>query len=87
MACDKKDGHMIRYLVYHGFFKAKFIQICEHCGEGNSRTHVTNICPAFHNPRVSAWKQHNKLRKTKVKIVDRYKGDLEKAFLDEYFNP
>lgn len=87
MAWDKRDGHMIRYLVNHGFYKARFIPRCEHCGEENSRTHVTNICPAFDNLRTSTWKQLNELRKTKVKIEDRYKGDLEKAFLDAYFKP
>ena len=36
MAWDKRDGHMIRYLVNHGFYKLTFIPICEHCGEANS---------------------------------------------------
>ena len=67
MACDKKDGLMIRYLVNHGFYKQRFITRCENCGEANSRTHVTNICPAFNNLRVSTWKQLNELRKTKTK--------------------
>ena len=43
--------------------------------------------PAFNNLRASAWKKLNELRKTKVKIEDRYKGDLEKAFLDSYIKP
>ena len=53
MVWDKRDRHMIRYLVNHGFYKARFIPICEHCGEENSRTHVTNICPLFDNLRTS----------------------------------
>ena len=68
---------MIRYLVNHRFYKAKFIPICEYFGEANSRIHFTNICPAFDNLRIKAWKQLNELRKTKVKRQDRYKGDLE----------
>ena len=58
---------MIRYLVHHGFYKARFLPICEHCGEENSHTHVKNLSPAFDNLRVSALKQLNELRKTKVK--------------------
>ena len=50
MAWDKIDGHMIRYLVNHGFYKARFIPICENCGEANCR--VTNIFPVFHNLRT-----------------------------------
>ena len=69
---------MIRYLINHGFYKARIIPICEHCGEANSctRTHVTNICPAFDNLRINVWKQLNEMRKTKVKIEDRSKVDL-----------
>ena len=74
-------------MVNHGFYKPRFIPICEHCEATNSRLHVTNIWPAFYNLRANAWKQLNELRKTKVKIEDRYKGDLEKAFLDAYFKP
>ena len=64
MPWDKRDGHMIRYLVYHGFYKARFMPICKDCGEANSGTHVTKICPAFDNLRANAWKQLNELRKT-----------------------
>ena len=87
MAWDKRDGHMIRYLVNHGFFKARIIPVCKHCGEANSRTHVTNTCPAFDDLRARAWKKLNELRRPIIKVEDRYDGDLEKAFLDAYFKP
>jgi len=32
MALDKRGGHMIRYLVNHGFYKARIIPTCKHCG-------------------------------------------------------
>jgi len=32
MAWDKRDGGMIRYLVNHGFYKARIIPTCKHCG-------------------------------------------------------
>ena len=78
---------MIRYLVNHGFYKVRFMRICKLCGEANSRTHVTNICPAFNNLRVNAWKQFNELRKTRVKMEERYKGDLEKEMHTSSPNP
>ena len=56
IAWDKRDWHMIRYLVDHGFYKARFIPISEYCGEANSLTHVTNICPAF----IIWWQVHGK---------------------------
>ena len=87
MAWDKRDGHMIRYLVNHGFFKERYLPICKNCGEANSRKHVTNYCPAFDEIRVSTWKELDELRKTRVKTKDIYKEDLEKAFLDIYFKP
>ncbi len=87
MAWGTRDGHMIRYLVNHGFYKARFIPTCKHCGEANSRTHVTNSCPAFNRLRTSAWKELDELRKTRVKMKDKYQGNLEKAFLDVFFKP
>ena len=87
MSWDKRDGHMIRYLVNHGFYKARIIPTCKHCGEANSRTHVTNICPAFDRHRTNAWKELDELRKTRVKMKDKYQGDLEKALLDVFFKP
>src|SRR5690606_24931145 len=33
MAWDKRDGHLIRYLVNHGFYKARFLPECKFCGE------------------------------------------------------
>ena len=58
-----------------------------HCGEANSRTHVTNACPAFDDLRKGAWKKLNGVTKPVIKFEDRYSGDLEKAFLDAYFKP
>ena len=87
MAWDKRDGHMIRYLVNFGFYRSRIIPLCMHCGEANSRAHVTNICPAFDGLRESAWKKLNELTKPIIKVEDRYNGDLEKAFLDAYFKP
>lgn len=87
MAWDKRDGHMIRYLVNHGFYKARFIPLCKHCGEANSRKHVTNECPAFDDLRERAWDELDELRKTRVKMKIQFEGDLEKAFLDAYFKP
>jgi hypothetical protein len=87
MAWDKRDGHMIRYLVNHGFYKARFMPTCKHCGEANSRTHVTNNCPAFDDLRARAWKELDELRKPKVKMRIKFNEDLEKAFLDVYFKP
>ena len=55
MAWDKRDGHMIRYLVNHGFYKARFEPICRYCGDDNSRTHVTNVCPEFEKLRRDTW--------------------------------
>jgi len=78
---------MIRYLVNHGFFKARYLPTCKHCGEANSKKHFTNYCPVFDEIRASAWKELDELRKTRVKLKDIYKEDLEKAFLDIYFKP
>jgi hypothetical protein len=87
MAWDKRDGHMIRYLVNHGFFKARFIMTCKYCGEANSRTHVTNNCPAFDKLRARTWNDLDEIKKGRIKEEIRYKGDLEKALLDVYFKP
>jgi hypothetical protein len=48
---------MIRYLVNHGFYKARIILTCKHCGEPNSRTYVTNNLPKFDELRERAWKE------------------------------
>ena len=87
MEWDKKDGHMIRYLVNHSIYKARFMPICKHCGEANTRTYVTNISHAFDNLRANDWKQLNELRKTRVRMEERNEGGLEKAFLDALFKP
>ena len=81
-AWDKRDYYLIRYLVNHGFFKERFIPLCEHCGEENSRKHVTNDCPAFESVRAWTW---GKLQERRT--LSKYKGDLEYAILDVYFNP
>jgi hypothetical protein len=78
---------MIRYLVIHGFFKARFITTCKYCGEANSRIHVTNNCPAFDKMRARTWNDLGKIKKGRIKEEDRYKGDLEKALLDVYSKP
>jgi len=54
MAWDKRDGHMIRYLINDDFYKARIIPTCKHCREPNSRTHVTNNCPKFDRLRERA---------------------------------
>ena len=43
MAWDKRDGHMIRYLVNFGFYKERIMRKCVLCGEANSRTHFNII--------------------------------------------
>ena len=37
-------------------------------------------CHAFDNLRANAWKQFNELGKTRVKMEERYKGDLKDIF-------
>ena len=86
MAWDKRDGHMIRYLVNHGFYKARIIPTFKHCGP-NIRTHVTNNCPKFDELRERAWKEHDELKITRVKMKVKFNEDLEKGFLDAYFKP
>ncbi len=85
MAWDKRDSHMIRYLVNHGFYKHRFRPKCEYCGEDNSRGHVTNKCPEFTELRNRTWKEIGKIRMTNLEME--YNGDLEKALLDVYFKP
>jgi hypothetical protein len=80
VAWDKRDNHLIRYLVNHGFWKGRFFPKCRHCGELNSRKHVTNECKLFDDLRNIIL---NELKKTRRGIVQ----DLEKAILDVYFNP
>ncbi len=41
MALDKRDGHMIRYLMNYGFYKVRFNPTCKQCREVNSRKHET----------------------------------------------
>jgi len=55
--------------------------------EANCRKLVINYFPVFDEIRASTWKELDELRKTRVKIKDIYKEDLEKAFLDIYFKP
>jgi len=78
---------MIWYLVNHGFYKARIIPTCKHCGEPNSRTHVTNNCPIFDEPRERAWKELDELKITRVKMKVKFNEDLENAFLDAYMKP
>jgi hypothetical protein len=82
MAWDKRDGHLIRYLVNHGFYKERYVPICKYCGMKNSRRHVTNECLTFNGLREWTWKKLGEHRK-----IERYKGDLETAILDVYFDP
>lgn len=76
MAPDKRDGHLIRYLVDFGFYKTRFVKICKHCGQMNSRTHVTNSCRAFEDLRN--WV------KSKLFISTE---DVESAILKAYYEP
>ncbi len=78
---------MIRYLVNHGFYKARIIPKCKYCREPNSRTHVTNNCPKFDGLRERAWKELDELKITRVKMKVKFNEDLEKAFFDAYFKP
>ena len=82
MAWDKRDGHLIRYLVNQGFFKGRYIPKCPFCNSDNSRQHVTNDCHKFEKLRERTWMSLKKTRNT-----EHYKGDLESAILDVYFNP
>ena len=82
MAWDKRDGHLIRYLVNQGFFKGRYIPKCPFCNSDNSRQHVTNVCPKFENLREKTW-----INLKKTRNIEHYKGDLESAILDVYFNP
>jgi hypothetical protein len=81
-AWDKRDGHLIRYLVNHGFYKERYQEFCRYCGQKNGRRHVTNECPSFEKLREWTCKGLGKYIK-----IDRYKGDLETAILDAYFDP
>jgi len=87
MAWDKIYGHLIRYLVNHGFYKPRFNPICKHCGEANSWKHLTNICPKFDELRDNTWRELYKLINTHIKIRDKFNGDLERALLNVYFKP
>jgi len=78
---------MIRYLVNHGFYKARIIPTCKHCREPNSRTHVTNNRRKFDRLRERAWKELDELKIIRVKMKVKFNEDLEKAFLDAYFKP
>lgn len=81
MAPDKRDGHLIRYLLDFGFYKTRFCAICKHCGSVNSRSHVTNDCEAF-----SALRE--RVRKKLKKVVIRKQTDnLEELILYAYYNP
>ena len=82
MAWDKRYRHLIRYLVNQGFFKGRYIPKCPFCNSDNSRKHVTNVCPKFENIRGKTWVNLGKTRN-----IEPYKGDLESAILDVYFNP
>ena len=77
---------MIRHLVNNGFYIARFLPICEHCGEANSRTHVINRCPAFDNLRATAWKKLNEVKNTRQesnrgKVLRRPRKDTFKYIL------
>jgi len=82
MAWDKRDGHLIRYLVNQGFFKGRYILKCPFCNNDNSRNHVTNFCQKFEKLREKMWTE---LKKTKD--IEYYKGDQESAIFEVYFNP
>jgi hypothetical protein len=79
---DKRDGHLIRYLDNFGFYTTRFdgCGICKHCGEGNSRTHVTNECSGFKDLRESTTKKLEKLTGKRVGT------NLEGAIINGYFN-
>jgi hypothetical protein len=78
---DKRDGHLIRYLLDFGFYKNRFCEICKHCGQANSRKHVTNDCIAFDELRQ---RTRRKLQKASGVILGE---DLEASILGAYFNP
>ncbi len=82
MAWDKRDGHLIRYLVNKGFFKGRYIPKCPFCNSDNSRQHVTNVCQKLENLREKTW-----INLKKTINIEHYKGDLVSAILDVYFNP
>ena len=80
-APDKRDGHLIRYLLDFGFYKARFVKKCKNCGADNSRTHITNLCPAFEGIR-------ERIKKKLMRVTGRpIQQDLESEILKCYFDP
>jgi len=73
--------------VIHGFYKARFNQLCRNFGETNSRKYVTNICPKFNELRGNIWRELDKLVNTPIKIRDKFNRDLERASVYVYFKP
>jgi len=64
MAFNKRDRHMIRYLVNHGLYKARFIPTCKYCREANSRRYLTNIYLKFDELRENTWSKFDNLINT-----------------------
>ena len=79
---DKRDGHLIRYLDNFGFYTTRFdgCEICKHCGEVNSRTHVTNESSGFAHLRERT------IRKLEGLTGKRVGTNLERAIIGGYFN-
>jgi hypothetical protein len=50
-AWDKRDG-LIRYLINHGFNKARYQEVCRCCGQDNCRRYVTSECPTLEELRI-----------------------------------
>jgi hypothetical protein len=49
---DRRDGHLIRYLLGYGFMDKRLFPECKLCGSNNnSRKHVTNECVFFNDLR------------------------------------
>jgi len=65
MALDKRDGHMIRYLMNYGFYKVRFNPTCKQCREVNSRKHET--CRKFDELRENTWREFDKLINTPIR--------------------
>ena len=81
MAPDKRDGHLIRYILDYGFYKTRLVPLCKHCGNLNSRTHVTNECEAFGDLRRRTENELSRINGMNEEI------GLEQRILNAYFSP
>ena len=81
MAPDKRDGHLLRYILHYGFYKTRLVPLCKHCGKLNSRTHVTNECEAFGDLRRRTENELSRINGMNEEI------GLEQRILNAYFSP